>query len=207
MSALLVVHSRPPDMPALCDLAELAVLSLGSPASRRNYARSIRLFLASGRPLDRSGVLAYLQTLEQAKVGPVTRNIALAAIKLLAREAHIRGDLPEATLAAIERVKSTRVLGERAGNWLTVEQVIALLDQASWGINGIRNQAIVACLVGCGLRRSEVAYLQWEQWQQREGRWCWVDVVGKGGRVRTVPVPRWSAEYIERWREATECGT
>lgn len=54
---------------------------------------------------------------------------------------------------------------------------------------GLRDRAIIAVLLGCGLRRSEVAALTLKHIQQRDGRWCIVDLVGKHGRVRTVPMP------------------
>ena len=33
--------------------------------------------------------------------------------------------------------------------------------------------------------------------QQRDGRWCIVDLVGKHGRVRTVPMPTWVKKAID----------
>jgi integrase len=57
-------------------------------------------------------------------------------------------------------------------------------------------------LLGCGLRRSEVAALKMGHVQQRDGRWCIVDLVGKHGRVRTVPMPTWVKVAIEAWRSA-----
>ncbi|MGD0773917.1 MAG: tyrosine-type recombinase/integrase [Candidatus Solibacter sp.] len=60
---------------------------------------------------------------------------------------------------------------------------------------GLRDRAILAVLLGCGLRRSEVAALTVGHVQQRDGRWCIVDLVGKQGRVRTIPMPTWG-----RWR-------
>jgi integrase len=54
-------------------------------------------------------------------------------------------------------------------------------------------------LLGCGLRRSEVAALTLKHIQQRDGRWCIVDLVGKRGRVRTVPVPVWVKVAIDAW--------
>jgi len=44
-------------------------------------------------------------------------------------------------------------------------------------------------MIGCGLRREEVARLQLADVQQRDGCWCIVDIRGKHGRIRTVPVP------------------
>src|SRR4029434_470655 len=35
--------------------------------------------------------------------------------------------------------------------------------------------------------------------QQRDGRWCIVDLVGKHGRVRTVPMPAWVKVAIDAW--------
>jgi integrase len=57
---------------------------------------------------------------------------------------------------------------------------------------GLRDRAILAVLLGCGLRRSEVAKLTMGHVQQRDGRWCIVDLLGKHGRVRTVPMPTWT---------------
>jgi len=50
---------------------------------------------------------------------------------------------------------------------------------------------MIAILLGCGLRRAEVAGLTVEDIQQREEHWVIADLVGKGGHVRTVPVPTW----------------
>ena len=38
--------------------------------------------------------------------------------------------------------------------------------------------------------------------QQRENRWVIVDLVGKGNRVRTVPVPSWVKSLIDVWAAA-----
>jgi integrase len=40
--------------------------------------------------------------------------------------------------------------------------------------------------------------------QQRDGRWCIVDLVGKHGRVRTVPMPTWVKVAVDAW--ATPAG-
>ena len=46
-------------------------------------------------------------------------------------------------------------------------------------------------LAGCGPRRGEAVSLTLERFQQRDGRWVIVDLRGKHGRVRTIPVPAW----------------
>jgi site-specific recombinase XerD len=44
-------------------------------------------------------------------------------------------------------------------------------------LKGKRDRAILALLIGCGLRRAELLSLEIDQIQQREGRWviptCW----------------------------------
>jgi integrase len=66
----------------------------------------------------------------------------------------------------------------------------------------LRDRAILAVLLGCGLRRSEVAALTFGHVQQRDGRWCIVDLLGKHGRVRTVSMPTWVKVAIDAWTAA-----
>ena len=93
--------------------------------------------------------------------------------------------------------------GVRLGNWLTAKQAQALLNAPdATTIKGLRDRAILAVLLGCGLRRSEVAALTFKHIQQRDGRWCIVDLFGKHGRVRTVPMPTWVKVAIDAWATA-----
>ena len=41
-----------------------------------------------------------------------------------------------------------------------------------------------------------------EDVQIRQGHWAIVDLVGKGGRVRTVPMPLWVKSAVDRWTTA-----
>jgi integrase len=59
-------------------------------------------------------------------------------------------------------------------------------------------------MVGCGLRRAEVCALEWTDIVERGGRVV-VELVGKGERRRTIPMPEWVRGYVEEWR--MECGT
>jgi integrase len=97
-------------------------------------------------------------------------------------------------------VKSAKSIGVRMGNWLTLKQAKALLNAPDiTTTKGLRDRAIIAVLLGCGLRRSEVAALTMAHVQQRDGRWCIVDLVGKHGRIRTVPIPAWVKVAIDAW--------
>lgn len=58
---------------------------------------------------------------------------------------------------------------------------------------------MLALLLGCGLRRSELVELDVDWIQQREQHWVILDLVGKGGRVRTVPMPAWVKDAVDEW--------
>jgi len=88
----------------------------------------------------------------------------------------------------IMRVKGVASKGVRLGNWLSSRQTQTLLNTPdATATKGLRDRAIPALLLGCGLRRSEVAALTMSHIQQRGGRWCIVDIVGRHSGVRTVP--------------------
>ena len=62
---------------------------------------------------------------------------------------------------------------------------------------------MLAILVGCGLRRAELANLPIEKIQVRQGHWVIVDLVGKGGHVRTIPIPRPSVPcHTQEWKRS-----
>jgi integrase len=127
----------------------------------------------------------------------------MSAIRKLAAEAADNGLLAPELAQGISRVKSVKSTGIRVGNWLSQRQAQALLSAPDIStIRGLRDRAILAVLLGCGLRRSEVAALTFTHVQQRDGRWCIVDLVGKHGRVRTVPVPTWTKVAIDAWTSA-----
>src|SRR5690606_32895092 len=113
------------------------------------------------------------------------------------------GILPHEVAASITAVKGMRQKGVRLGTWLTLAQAQALL-KAPVGdrVRAKRDRALLALLVGCGLRRSEIAELELHRIQQREGRWVLVDVEGKGNRLRTVPMPAWAKAAMDGWTAA-----
>jgi integrase len=52
-----------------------------------------------------------------------------------------------------------------------------------------------------GLRRHEAVGLRIDDLKQREEYWAIVDLVGKAGHVRTVPIPDWVKEQKRRMAE------
>jgi integrase/recombinase XerD len=201
-NALIELPAAPPDSDRLI---ELTVATCVSPNTRRMYTSFLRQFLASGSPLNREGVALYLQALRNVGKSPATIASVVTAIRKLATEAHIRGLMTRDELEQITSITPGKHYRTRAGMWLTIEQVkqfLALPDRKSWW--GRRDAAILACMVGCGFRRSEMAKLPWSCYQMREGRLCFVDFVGKGNKLRTVPVPTWAQEVINEWQFSVE---
>jgi integrase len=144
----------------------------------------------------------------QDRLSPATVNLYLSAIRRLAMEAADNGYLDPGTAGAIERVSGVRAHGVRAGNWLTKAQAQDLLNKPDTStLKGLRDRALLAVMLGAGLRRAEAAALAFSHIQQRDGRWVIVDLVGKGNRVRSVPIPAWTKAAIDAWVEAANIGS
>src|SRR6266702_8425093 len=141
---------------------------------------------------NRIVVLRYRSHLESRQLAPGTVNLRLGAVRRLAYEAADCGLLSADLAASIRRVKGVKKLGVRLGNWLTAEQGQALWQAPDHQrLKGKRDRALLALLLACGLRRHDAVALRLDHLQRREEHWAIVDLVGKGGHVRTVPVPDW----------------
>jgi len=193
---------RLPDL----DHTKAAVLnSLSSPHSRRNYKFAMEQFITwyCSEPrlaLNRAAVLRFRLYLESLGLAAGTLNQRLAAVRRLAYEAADSGLLSPELAAGIRRVKGVKQLGSRLGNWLSSDQAKVLLENADGeDLRSIRDLAMMAVLLGCGLRRAELAALEVEDMEVRQGHWAIVDLIGKGSRVRTVPMPMWVKEAVDRW--------
>jgi integrase len=204
---------RPPKRSlALPDLEQTksAVLnSLTSESGQRTYDHAINEFVNwyCSEPrlaFNRTVVLRYRIHLEQRHLAPTTINLRLAAVRRVAYEAADSGLLSPELAAGIRRVKGVRRIGVRLGNWLTADQGRSLLlNSHGDGLRSKRNYAILALLIGCGLRRGELLALSAASIQLREDHWVIVDLHGKAGHIRTVPVPLWAKEALDRWTEAS----
>src|SRR5579862_735505 len=186
-------------------LKALVLDSVSSPITKRVYNLGLDEFFAWYGQEPRAGftkatVAAWRVALEARGLGAVSINVRITAVRKLAVEAADNGLMAPELAAGITRVKGVKSKGVRVGNWLSLRQAQALLNAPDIEtVKGLRDRAILAVLLGCGLRRSEVAALTFALIQQRDDRWCIVDLVGKHGRVRTVPMPTWVKVAIDAW--------
>src|SRR5271155_2640176 len=154
-------------------LKALVLDSVSSPITKRVYNMALNEFMAWFQQMPRPGFTK--ATVSAWRVSLEERRLGSSSI--------------------IIRMSAIRKLaGEAADNGLLAPDITT--------VRGLRDRAILAVLLGCGLRRSEVAALTFAHVQQRDGRWCIVDLVGKHGRVRTIPMPTWVKVAIDAWTSA-----
>jgi integrase len=168
----------------------LSLKSLNSPHSRARYAAVWNDF---DGPLTALGVMDYIARYRDRGAAPATCNVKLSALKFKARA--------EGADPAIQELKAIPVRGVRMGTWLSIEQVRDLLAGGS-RLKDARDRCILALLAGCALRREELAGLEVAHVQTLDGRVVLLDMVGKGRRVRTVPVPSWANSALQGWLAA-----
>jgi integrase len=189
--------------PAQARLRKMVLDAVASPHSKRNYAKGLEdLFaFAASRPLSRSLLMEWRAGMES--LSPSTINVRLSAVRKMVEEARKNGMLGAEEAANLTEVPNIPQKETRLGNWLNREQakeLLAVPDRST--LKGKRDYVILALLVGCALRRNELAELDVETIQQREGRWVLADLEGKGRRIRTVAVPIWVKQGINAWMTA-----
>jgi site-specific recombinase XerD len=191
-------------------LKALVLDSVTSRHSKRTYESALDDFLAWYRSANRTSISkavvnAYKAHLEASGLSASTINGRLSAVRKLVAEAADNNLIAPEMAAGIARVRGVPRRGVRLGNWLDRQQAEALIyapDRST--LAGKRDHALFAILLGCGLRRAEAAALEFKHLQLRAQRWVIVDLVGKHGRIRSVPMPVWSKAAIDEWSTAAD---
>lgn len=194
---------------AIRALREMVLNSVVSKHSKRNYAKALdevfTLCANRSQGLSRALLMEYRAAMVEKKLSASTVNVRLSAVRKLIGEAQRNGIIDAEEAANLAGVPNISQKGTRLGNWLTRDQAKELLtvpDRSK--IKGERDYAILALLLGCALRRQELASLDVDDIQLREGRWVVADLRGKGGRVRTVAIPLWVKKAIDGWMVAAK---
>jgi integrase len=189
--------------PAQARLRKMVLDAVASPHSKRNYAKALDDLFAfcATRPLSRELLLE--RRVGMDALSPSTINVRLSAVRKMVGEARHAGMIGSKEAASLTDIPNIRQKGTRLGNWLTREQakeLLAVPDRST--LKGKRDYVILALLVGCALRRNELAELDVETIQEREDRWVLADLEGKGRRIRTVAIPIWVKHGINAWMTA-----
>jgi len=195
--------------PALVYLASLA------PSGRRTMAGKLTAvaFLSGRRfremewaAMKFEHVAAWRALLQQHNLAPASVNAALSALRGVARAAWHMGMMTAEDCQRIAAVKNVR--GERlpAGRALSRSEVAALFDACACDETaaGARDAALLALLIGAGLRRSEVAALSLGDYDAADGA---LRVSGKGNKQRLVYITGGAAVALNDWvRARTDAG-
>jgi site-specific recombinase XerD len=190
---------------ALQPIIDLVCNAVTSAHTRRAYSRALSDFMAWHSNTGQTGftkatVQAHVTALRGQGVSASSVNQRLTAIRKLANELADNGVIDHSAAQAIARAEGVRAEGKRLGNWLTQAQAQQLLELPNVAtLKGLRDRAILAVLLGCGLRREECAGLTVAHIQQREGRWVIVDLVGKRSKTRSVPMPSWAKYAVDSY--------
>ena len=194
-----------PEAPRL-DHAKSAVLnSLSSPHSRRNYKFAMEQFITwyCSEPrlaLNRAVVLRFRLYLESLGLAAGTSISALRQSGDWRMKLQIPACSVRNSLLGFAGSKERSSSEPAPGIWLTREQLTSSGErrrrrpaQSPRSCNAFRARA-----ADCAGPNSALTV---EDLQIRQGHWAIVDLVGKGGHVRTVPVPAWVKGAVDRWRD------
>lgn len=199
--------------------ALIYLISLSSVNSRRTMASILKRVAALAgyasietmpwAKLERQHVMLIMQKLKKEGLSPATRNTYLSAVKRVAKEAWLSGLINAEAYQRIKEVNASR--GRRIntkGRALTKAERLKLLnnnqDTKQSSIADIRDRAIIAVMLGCGLRKSEVCSLRPENLYLNEG---FFTVIGKGDIEAKVVIPMQVKPILKAWLDAKQMET
>jgi integrase/recombinase XerC len=191
----------------------LATLGGRSPHTQRAYGHDVREFVAwaerGGCPeptgVDRRALRRYLAYLGTRGFARRSVSRKAAAVRAYLRHLHRQGILPTDPGRALRAPRGDA----RLPRVLRAEEAAAMLDGAGAQIDlpgdaddpvaaalARRDVAVLEVLYGAGLRVSECCGLAIADCDLRAGL---VTVIGKGGRVRRVPIGEPACAAIREW--------
>jgi site-specific recombinase XerD len=174
-------------------ITSLVLDGISSHHTRRAYSQALEEFLIwfrdePNRAFNKATVQKYRTDLESKGLAASSVNVRLSAIHRLALEAADNGLMDSELAAGIARAKGAKRSGVRLGHWLTADDAGRLLATPDLTtIKGVRDTAVLALLLGAGLRRSELAGLNCDHFQYREERWLIADLHGNTGEFAACP--------------------
>lgn len=200
--------------PVNAALAYLATLH--SKASRKSMASKLNVFSrwagyndlrdCEWAKLKTEHVLAFMAKQEKDGISASTTNCYLAALKGVAKSAWLARTMDHEDYLRIESLKQRRYYRLPAGRSLSYDESHKLIDECDLDtMIGARDRAMIALMLGCGLRRGEVPGLRAEKYDRINRS---LTLIGKGDKERKVflpgPVAQTLEIWISRWRGTGE---
>lgn len=212
-SQALEIRRAPVD--SFAPLVEMVTNTVASPNSKRAYRGALIEFLtwfteSSYSTLNAAAINAYIESLRQAERSKAAINQHLTAIRKLAGQAATNGLISQLDAWGVDQIKNEKQRGRKVGRWLDRDQAQHLIhvpmrlyrEEVISQVKALRDRAVLCVMVGSGLRRAEVASLTFAHIQQRDGRWVFANLVGKGEKPRTFGIPGWVKKAIDAWAKA-----
>ncbi len=181
------------------------VAGIGNAHTKEAYRRGLECFLswwetATSGVFDEVLVRAHVRDLGDSGLSPSTINQRLSAIRRLAGLAVEAGLIDLQAAADIARISNFQRPVVPLQQTLRATESEALINAPSpLTTTGVRDRALIALLIGCGLRRGEIVQLQVKSILTQNRQWLLAGVVGPRGRVRSVAVPGWVKEALQVW--------
>lgn len=136
---------------------------------------------------------------------PSSINLQLSALKGIAKQAWLNYQMPADAYQRIKEVKGASGQRIAAGRALRRNEVKGLFDSCLHDENtlaGCRDAAILALLVGCGFRRSEIVGINIGHYDRHQKL---VKVLGKGNKERENAIPAQLVPLVDNWLEHRAC--
>lgn len=145
-------------------------------------------------------LLALKTKWEIEKKSPATINLALSVLKGVARQAWMANLMTDHEFTVIQAIKGARGSRASKGRALTPIESSRLIVgcEMKSDAKGIRDAAIIALGIGCGLRRAEIASLKMSS--LNSGDHQSILVMGKGNKERTVYCSDAVWQRVTRWK-------
>ena len=185
------------------------LMTLGSPKSRKTmkyYLQKVARIMTGQHDIrqcpwenmKRQHVQAVIESLRQAGRAPATINIYLTLLKSVAHEAWCLDKMSDQSYQAIKKirgVKGQRLMKGRALSQHEIETLLLTCDRDR-SSKGLRDAAMIAILIGCGLRRHELVSLDMQHvlWQDKA-----LQFIGKGDKERLAFMPEGAFKRLHTW--------
>ena len=153
-----------------------------------------------GGSFDDALISDHLRQLAESGYAAATINQRLAAIRKLAGAAALLGLIDIAAATRIDKAPGLRRSKSKRRPALAASDAEVLINAPSVStVRGVRDRALLAILVGCGLRRAELVGLQTEHVDGTSGRWFLMGVTDSRGHSRNVLLPAWAKDAVTAW--------